>query len=97
MLFGVAAEDEDADIRRLGADHRQRVDTALSGHRQIHDEHVEFCGAHQFDGFASRTGFAYDPKIDVFRENWRKPERTMAWSSTIPILIICYLVRCPAH
>src|SRR6478752_9212609 len=29
-------------------------------------------------------------------KNCRKPERTMAWSSTIPILIICYLRRCIA-
>ena len=56
------------------------------GHGQVHDEHVHFGGAHQVDGLAAAGRLAHDPQVHLFGKNCLSPDRTMAWSSTMPTL-----------
>ena len=68
MLLRITAENQDANIRSLGANHRKRVDTALARHGQIHNQNVELDIADKIDGFATATGFADNPQINLVRK-----------------------------
>ena len=64
MLLGVAAQNEHAQVGRLGAHHGERVDAALAGHREVHHEHVDVGGAHEVDGLSARAGLADHAEVD---------------------------------
>ena len=65
MLFGIAAEDQDRQVRRARLDRRQRVDAALAGHRQVHHQHVDLGRAHEVDRLAAAGGFAHHAQVDL--------------------------------
>jgi len=73
VFFGIARQDQDADVRRLGADHSERVDPTLSRHGQVHHQHIEFGRADQVDGLAAAGSFPDDPQVDLFGEKLLQP------------------------
>jgi hypothetical protein len=73
LLLGIAREDQDADVGRLRADHRERVDAALARHRQVHDDHVELGGANQVDGLAPAGGFTDHPQVHHLGQELLEP------------------------
>jgi hypothetical protein len=98
VLFGVAAQDQDAHVRRLGADHGQRVDAALSRHRKVHDQHVQFRGAHQFDGLAPAGCFTRHAQVHVLGEELpeaRSHDGVVVHNSNFDHLLLSSL--CCAH
>ena len=73
VFFGVAAQDQDAHVRRLGAQHGQGIQPALAGHRQVHQQYIDFLVAHQVDGLAAVGGFPLDPKVHMLRQELLEP------------------------
>ena len=55
------------------ADHAQGVDSALAGHGQVHDQHIEFGSADQVDGLAAAGSFSDDAQVDLFGEKLLQP------------------------
>ena len=72
MFFGEAAEDQHWQVRGAGPDGRQRVDTALVGHGQVHHQHVDIARPHQFQGLSAGGGFACDLQVHLVREKLTK-------------------------
>ena len=73
MLFRVAAQNQNAHIGRLGADHGQRVNAALARHRQVHDQDVQLHIAHQINRLAPAGRLADHAQIDVVGEKLFQP------------------------
>ena len=65
VLFRVAAENQYADIRRLGPDHGQGVDATLSRHGKVHDQDVKLHVAHQINRLTSAGGFTHHAQINL--------------------------------
>jgi hypothetical protein len=75
-------------VGRAGLDRGERVDAALVGHREVHDEDVDLALADDVDGFAAVRGLGHDREVDLLGEELRRPARTMAWSSMMAIRIM---------
>ena len=65
MLFRVAAENQNTHVGRLGAQHRQRIDTALPRHGQIHQQNVDLMLTHEIYGLPSIRGLADNPQVHM--------------------------------
>ena len=68
MLFGVAAQDQDAHVRRFGPQHGQCVQATLARHRQVHDQDVDFSVAHQINRLAPIGRLSSNAEIDVLAQ-----------------------------
>ena len=70
---GVGRGDQDLRCRLSGQDAFQRGEAAAAGHRQVHQQYIDFLVAHQVDGLAAVGGFALDPKVHMLRQELLEP------------------------
>jgi hypothetical protein len=68
VLLGKAREDEHRQVRRPRLDGGERVDPALVGHGQIHQEHVDVSLADEVQCFAAVGGLPRHLEIDLILE-----------------------------
>ena len=73
MGFGKAAEDQHGQVGTARLDGGERIDAALVGHRQVHEQHVEVAAAHELEGLAAVGGFAGDTQVDVVGQELPEP------------------------
>ena len=59
MLFGVAAQNQNAHVGCFRTQHGQGIQTTLAGHRKVHQQYVDFVIAHQVNRLAAIRGFAF--------------------------------------
>ena len=65
VRLGEAAEDEHGQVRTPCLDGRERVDAALVGHREVHQQHVEIAAADELQRLAAVGSLARDAQVDV--------------------------------
>ena len=68
MLLGITAQNQNAHVRGLGANHGQRINTTLARHGQVHHQNVQFDIAHQVDRLPSAGCLSGDTQVNMLRE-----------------------------
>jgi hypothetical protein len=71
--LGETRQNEDRQVGRARLDRGERVDAALVGHRQVHDEDVDVALADDVDRLAAVRRLGDDLKVDLVGEVLAQP------------------------
>jgi len=68
VFLGKTGQNQHRQVRRARLDRRERVDAALVGHRQVHDEDVDLPLPDDVDGLATVRSLRDDLQVDLLGE-----------------------------